>query len=70
MSDIKIEDGSKKYEEAHGIRGLEYVLKYTVASEWEFHTLTGYVPYSVWKDSWILIVNVDGMKFRRLKKEK
>ena len=70
MSGIKIEDGSQKYEEAHGIRGLEYVLKYTVASEWEFHTLTGYVPYSVWKDMTILMINLDKVKFRRLKKEK
>lgn len=71
MSDsLKIKDNSPEYEEAHGIRGLEYVLKYTVPSSWEFYTLNGYIPYSVWKDLSILIVNANEVKFRRLKKEK
>lgn len=69
MNDIKIENGSLKYEEAHGIRGLEYVLRHTVASSWEFHTLNGYVPYSIWKDYSILIINANEIKFRRPKEK-
>jgi hypothetical protein len=68
--DLKIENDSQKYEEARGIRGLEYVLRYTIPSNWEFYTLNGYVPYSVWKDLSILIINANEVKFRCIKEKK
>ncbi|MFA5202967.1 MAG: hypothetical protein WC708_00940 [Lentisphaeria bacterium] len=69
-NDFRLQVDAPEYEEAHGIRGLEYVLRYTIPSTWEFHTLNGYVPYSVWKDLSILIINANEVKFRRLKEKK